>query len=367
MAAPLCELAWNSIPADIALKIAYLLEATDLCSLGRCSHFWRGICASDCLWMELAKRRWPILRFDFATGETSLTRNSDLTEGEASAEFQTDLSPTQGWREFYIQKHQSISLLVSSISELLEQCTQNGSLEVGYYLKLLNDLHSYKLGFKDVQTFVFSRKRSVLLNLVGLHYSLVWLQIEPSEVLEALHRNQVSDREVCVSWFKLGRWFYGFRLHDEHRSRRVSLRNLVEDKDDEIFRVLHRGAVHEVLRVCIAAVNTQCSHLDATEDYIAASREEEEEEDTWFEEASEKKEAKQDQNQTSEQDDQKQNHRRRSEQIKKKVYYVTHLWNISPAEEGRESRGRSEMAWDAEKIQRRSEGERGEKRKVSSG
>ena len=62
---------------------------------------------------------------------------------------------------------------------------------------------------------------------------------------------QVADRRVCVSWFTLGRWFYGFRLPDEHRSLTISLGELAMSKGGEVLGVLNRGAVHEVLRVQI--------------------------------------------------------------------------------------------------------------------
>lgn len=69
---------------------------------------------------------------------------------------------------------------------------------------------------------------------------------------EALDRSQISERQVCVQWWKLGRWFYGFRLRDEFHSRHVSLRDLAAS-NEEILSVLHRGVIHEVFRVQISA------------------------------------------------------------------------------------------------------------------
>lgn len=77
------------------------------------------------------------------------------------------------------------------------------------------------------------------------------------EVIKALNNCKISEREVCVQWWKLGRWFYGFRLRDELHSRNVSLASLATSKEEgEILGVLQRGAIHEVLRVQISAVKS---------------------------------------------------------------------------------------------------------------
>lgn len=81
------------------------------------------------------------------------------------------------------------------------------------------------------------------------HYDL-----QPEYVAEALKSRKISDREVCIKWWKLGRWFYGFRMRDEYHSRWVSLADLVTKKEEEVLGVLHRGAIHEVLRVQISFV-----------------------------------------------------------------------------------------------------------------
>lgn len=70
--------------------------------------------------------------------------------------------------------------------------------------------------------------------------------------MEALESSKISEREVCVKWWKLGRWFYGFRMRDESHSRWVSLADLAMAREKEVLGVLHRGAVHEVLRVQIS-------------------------------------------------------------------------------------------------------------------
>lgn len=255
---------WSSIPDDIALKIVSLLEATDVCSLGSCSRFWRGLCVSDLIWMDLAKRRWPMI--DSAASPRGFFQIQGVFHGfdnEISTNSRPLVFPLQGWREGYISKHQRLATSVSIIKGFVKQCTQSESLEVGHYLEAVGYLHSYGLGFKDVQIFLFSKSCSALLNLVGLHYCLLRLEIPPGDVAEALSRSQVSEREICVRWFKLGRWFFGFRLPDEQLSRNISLGELVMDKGGEVLRVLNRGVVHEVIRVHIAPANPRpsCSRI----------------------------------------------------------------------------------------------------------
>ncbi|XVF28409.1 hypothetical protein REPUB_Repub15cG0027100 [Reevesia pubescens] len=103
---------------------------------------------------------------------------------------------------------------------------------------------------------LFKPKLNVFLNLVGLHYCLTILQVPASRVMEALQSSKISDRQVCVNWWKLGRWFYGFRMRDESHSRCVSLEDFATAKDVEVLRVLNRGAIHEVLRVQISFANS---------------------------------------------------------------------------------------------------------------
>ncbi|WOL06734.1 hypothetical protein Cni_G15468 [Canna indica] len=208
------------LPCDLALSIVSLLEASDVCSLACCSRFWREICASDSVWMVLYKRRWP--------------SKVDLVA-----------SPPQGYRDFYIKKHQIMANGVSAATKFLEECSQSWSLEVGYYLKAIADLGSLCLDFKDVQLFLLRKEKSVLLNLIGLHYCIFSLDIPPIYVMEALENCQVSKRQVCVNWFTLGRWFFGYRWPDEHHCRILSLIELAVGKEQAVLGVLNRGAIHE--------------------------------------------------------------------------------------------------------------------------
>ncbi|XWS14019.1 hypothetical protein CRYUN_Cryun36dG0088000 [Craigia yunnanensis] len=224
---------YNSLPNDLALKIAFYLEVPDLSSLGCCSRVWRELCGSDCLWESVFKKRWPLLY-------EAVLKDPNFEE----------------WRGFYIKQHKEMAGRAASVVKFVEQCSLSESLEVSDYLKAIEGLRSMQFGFKDVQMFLFKPKLNVLLNLVGLHYCLNCLQVPASHVMEALHSNKISDRQVCVKWWKLGRWFYGFRMQDESHSRCVSLEDLATAKDDVVLEVLDRGAIHQVLGVQISFANS---------------------------------------------------------------------------------------------------------------
>lgn len=227
----------SSIPEDIAIKIASSLELPDLCSLGCCSRYWRELCGSEFIWEFLSKKRWP--RF-------SVESNSRNPEIPLSSE---------GWREFYLKQHHELAIRTQPIVKFVEESSQLNSLEVNDYLKAIEEMSSIQLGFEDVQMLFFKPGLNVLLNLVGLHYCINYLQVPAAYVVEALGRCKISDRQVCVRWWKLGRWFYGFRMRDESHVRLICLAD-VANKEENVLAVLQRGAIHEVLRVQISVIKS---------------------------------------------------------------------------------------------------------------
>ncbi|OMO98414.1 hypothetical protein COLO4_13925 [Corchorus olitorius] len=228
---------YSLLPNDVALKIASSLEVSDLSSLGSCSRVWRELCKSDCLWESLVRQRWPLLN-------EAVFKNPNF----------------EGWRGFYIKQHKEMMNRAASVVKFVEQCSPSDSLEVNDHLHAIECLRSIQFGFKDVQLLLFKPKLNVLLNLVGLHYCLNRLRVPASDVVEALESSKISDRQVCVKWWKLGRWFYGFRMRDESHSRCISLEDLATSKAEEVLGVLDRGAIHEVLRVQISLANSTSNH-----------------------------------------------------------------------------------------------------------
>jgi len=159
----------------------------------------------------------------------------------------------QGWKALYINQHRRMNVAISNVVEFVGSSLNNGWLESECYLKAIADLAlTADIGFLDVQFFLFSRNHSAIINLIGLHFSIASLHVPPIEVSKALQARQVAGRKVCVNLLKLGRWFYGFRLPDEHESHKISLSELTMVEGAEILAILNRGAVHEVFRLQIS-------------------------------------------------------------------------------------------------------------------
>ncbi|ONI32399.1 hypothetical protein PRUPE_1G365500 [Prunus persica] len=160
----------------------------------------------------------------------------------------------QGWRCFYMELHNEKAARATSVVQFVETCSSSVSLEVGEYQKAMQDLHALQFGYQDVQMFLFKPELTVLVNLLGLHYCINWLGVPANCVLKALESRKISERQVCVKWWKLGIWSHGFRMRDELLSRRFTLIDVGLAKQEEVLAVLYRGAIHEVLRVqiCVA-------------------------------------------------------------------------------------------------------------------
>uniref|UniRef100_A0A0D9WFU3 F-box domain-containing protein n=1 Tax=Leersia perrieri TaxID=77586 RepID=A0A0D9WFU3_9ORYZ len=268
---PASEGRWADLPGDIAISVASRLQEADVCALGGCSRSWRRACDADCVWEALFRRRWP-----FAATAAAAEGSSG---GQVGKEGRTRLimscsfipiliSPfnslldwhisaiDRGWKSLYINHHRKTAAAISDVAEFVENSLRNGSLEAEYYLKAIATLASMRdVGFIDVQFFLLSRNQSAIINLIGLHYSIASLNIPPHEVHKALQARKVEERKVCVSLYKLGRWFYGFRLPDESESHEISLSELTMLEGAVILAILKRGAVHEVFRLQVFREN----------------------------------------------------------------------------------------------------------------
>ncbi|TYI05883.1 hypothetical protein ES332_A10G119900v1 [Gossypium tomentosum] len=167
-------------------------------------------------------------------------------------------SSLAGWRGFYIKQHKEMKDQADSVIKFVENCLQSESIQVNDYLKAIECQKLMGFGFKDVQMLLLKPKLNVLLNLVGLHYCLNILKVPASDVMEALKSSNIKNRQICIKWWKLGRWFYGFRMRDEFHFRCLSLEDLASSKDDlDGLGVLQRGAIHEVLQVQISIVSSR--------------------------------------------------------------------------------------------------------------
>lgn len=235
------------LPNDVAFYIASRLQVPELCALGSCSVFWKQLCASDLIWVSLSKERWPTLDLS----EDSIHKkeeNSKQSENAGNCDH-----PKLGWRAFYIKWQTEMAERAFSVVELVKQSAHYESLEVGDYQRAMELLKKTEMGFKDVQLYLLTPKCSVLVNLIGLHYCLVWLGIQSEYVKAALCTNQIGDRNVCLRWWILGQWVNGFRRGDQMHVVIASLTKLLEPKQEQFLCVIQRGIMHEVLRVQISA------------------------------------------------------------------------------------------------------------------
>lgn len=80
---------------------------------------------------------------------------------------------------------------MTEVVEFVKRSSPCDLLKVGDYLRAVKELHEMELGFKDIQFFFFKPQLNVLVNLVGLHYCIAWLQVPvctyvttPSTVLD---------------------------------------------------------------------------------------------------------------------------------------------------------------------------------------
>ncbi|CAD5328023.1 F-box domain [Arabidopsis thaliana x Arabidopsis arenosa] len=237
----------SSLPQDIILKISSSLQVIDLCALSSCSTFWRELCGSDILWEPLFRQRWPLLSSFESDGDNTLFLQTQTNEN------------SQEWRRFYVMQHKEMASRASEVIKYVTKSPATLSLEAGIYLHAVETMSSMRFGFQDVELFFFKPNLSVLLNLIGLIYCIQHLKPRREQVVDALRRCGISEELVWVKWLTLGRWSGGSRMRDDIVSRQVSLVDVVTGKEETVLRVLQRGVVHEVLRVCISTVDLACA------------------------------------------------------------------------------------------------------------
>lgn len=76
-----------------------------------------------------------------------------------------------------MKRHKNIVDQLSALVNNVEQRFLGDSLEAGEYLLALEDLSAMQLGFKDVQMLIFRPKLNVFINLLGLHYCILGLNV----------------------------------------------------------------------------------------------------------------------------------------------------------------------------------------------
>lgn len=167
----------------------------DVCSLGSCSRFWEEVCGIDFVWECLSRERWPDVDLD----------KEFLAYEDQRHELDQSIQPSKkGWRAFYKMKHEDMSRKANLIVEYLRQQESSyESVDVGDYIKAIQDLQAMHFSFKDVQMLLFKPKFNVVVNLVALHYCMVQLCLPAEDVVEALSSSNIEKRQVCVQWKRL--------------------------------------------------------------------------------------------------------------------------------------------------------------------
>ncbi|KAI5084447.1 hypothetical protein GOP47_0000616 [Adiantum capillus-veneris] len=235
-------------PDDVSQNIIGLLPVWDVCSLAACSRHWRILCSSNFVWYSLYKKRWSLENMKNSRAQDSLK----YQHSNHSSMILNPASPIS-WQAEYIYLHRQMVLGAASVIDYVKERACFDSMEVADYQKAMNLLSSSGLQCLDVEIFLLVPKLSVLINLLGLHYCLTHLKMKEKEAREALSRNKVGERQVCLRWWSLGGWTNGFRRHDEMHMRISSLLTLAELEPPSFLEVIDRGTLHEVLRVQISA------------------------------------------------------------------------------------------------------------------
>ncbi|GMH28441.1 hypothetical protein Nepgr_030284 [Nepenthes gracilis] len=234
----------SDLPYDTALIIASFLPVRDVCALGCCSKFWRKVCGSDSIWVSLSRQRWPSL----CLSDQYLI--SDDTKSHDSDPLFKD------WRGFYIKRHSEMAGSVTTVLNILGECSSFALLELGHYHTAVKKLCEMEFSFKDVELILFKTTLNILLNFVGLQYCIKCLGVPAEDIIEALESCKISERQVYIKWWKLTRVPDQCTLRGESRSSCISLAALAASEDKEVLEVLHRDSVYDfVIKVKISACN----------------------------------------------------------------------------------------------------------------
>ncbi|XP_047313530.1 uncharacterized protein LOC124916807 [Impatiens glandulifera] len=188
-----------SLPDDIVLKIVNLLQFSDVCSLSSCCRALKNLCGLDSVWLDLCNDRWPNL-------EIVQNTLGSLNNGELPVIISADDAVLKGWKEFYIYKHMEISMQSQIVIGSMKY-DSNEFVKVKHYQTTMEKLWRFEFEFKDVEIFFFKPNLSGIINLVGLHYCIDCLEIPCDELIEALSRNKIIDRDVIARWWKYGEHF----------------------------------------------------------------------------------------------------------------------------------------------------------------
>ncbi|KAJ3678031.1 hypothetical protein LUZ60_001834 [Juncus effusus] len=224
-----------NVPHELILHVVSFLNAFDVCSLRSCSKTLNEICNSDSVWKELYMKRWP----DHYS-QIMCTKPEGMKI----------LSP---WKATYISKHKEIyTAIYNHLIHVEEQLIESNSLGIRIYNATIDGLRYLKVGFEDVCSVLFRRKLHVLENLIGLHYSFLFLQVSVENLRNALSCYQLLDRELTVYWALTTPSGYMFFWPMEDYFLTLSLAEII-DGEEAILYFLQSGHSTDVQYITMAS------------------------------------------------------------------------------------------------------------------
>ncbi|KAJ3699381.1 hypothetical protein LUZ61_003086 [Rhynchospora tenuis] len=239
---------------EIVTVILLFLDSRDVCFLGSCSRVLHSVCNSDYVWKELYRRRWP-QQFISSMKLLEPCRDGAIHGTHSSCHTSFQLMHSQGWKARYIKMHLETVSKISGFLAFVDRGMTRKYLSVSKFLDAVSLLKSMELTFEDVCSVLFSTKLSVLANLIGLQYSIIFLGVKIKDVREAVVSRGVAERQVRLKWFRTTKYFDILRMPEQRCYLTCSIRKIAMDK--EVLALLSRGPTTNVRKLRIGTLPDQ--------------------------------------------------------------------------------------------------------------
>ncbi|CAI7814033.1 unnamed protein product [Closterium sp. NIES-53] len=207
----------SDLPADVIYLVLKRIPPSSVRHLSVCSTGWRAACSSDAVWRALYAARWggDVADWD---GADDASRRGDVDVDDGSVDSSpAGSSPTESFLS---------ASPPSPTASILPRAAGSYRADSEDTKVALGLLACSRLVLADVARLLLRPQLSVLLNLLGVHYALMNLRVEPSLLLSALQASGTASKVVCVRWWVLGAWGHvGFRMRDEMLTASVQLKD----------------------------------------------------------------------------------------------------------------------------------------------
>lgn len=224
---------------------------------------FRSVVDDDRLWSLHYQNRWGASDQLYALGSPRITVGSvDETCYDWASIASPFKSDTATWRERYVQRWRHIASTTRDVCTTFARGTLSAatwgtmpSLDfMDFWLPALRSLQQCHLSLGDLWEFLLTKEADVLVNLIGLQL-LKMLPLQTDEGVKdcvaELFKVGIAERTVSIRWWMLGRLTmgHGWRGQDELKMVTGTLRELAASP--EVWKVLQKGVVNEVRRICI--------------------------------------------------------------------------------------------------------------------